>query len=162
VDSTNLVAKACGVRQLDPAPFLWLQGAIALYVAVMSTLVLVTQNRQNRYTEQRDYLELQVNLLAEQKIAKIISLLEELRKDSPALEHRRDSETEDMKRPVDPKAVFSALEHTLEHCPSATGGTRGDAATRSIPQGDNELPGGRERSNGAGLEVSQVARERAT
>jgi uncharacterized membrane protein len=112
--AANAALPVWGLRAVDPPPFFWLQGAIALYVAVMSTLVLTTQNRQNQHAERRDYLELQVNLLAEEKIAKIIALLEELRQDLPGVAERSDSEADAMQRSVDPKAVLSTLEQTLE------------------------------------------------
>ena len=59
----------------DDPPYFWLQGAVGLYAAVMSTLVLITQTRQQRDAEYRSSLELQVNLTAEQKIAKLIELI---------------------------------------------------------------------------------------
>ena len=56
-------------------------------------------------------------MLAEQKIAKLIALVEELRRDLPNVHDRRDSLAEAMIRPVDPHAVASALETTFENAP---------------------------------------------
>ena len=47
---------------VDPPPYFWLQGAVSLYAALVSTFVLTTQSREKRHAEQRAYLELQVNL----------------------------------------------------------------------------------------------------
>jgi uncharacterized membrane protein len=80
----------------------------------MSTMILITQNRQTTHAEQRAQLDLQVNLLAEQKVAKLVALLEELRRDMPSVRDRVDQVAEGMKEPVDPHAVLSALEQTLE------------------------------------------------
>lgn len=110
----NLLAPAFGVRAPDPPPFYWMQGAIALAALLMTTLVLTTQNRQTRHAEQRAQLDLQVNLLAEAKIAKLIALVEELRRDLPSVPNRVDPVAEAMKTNVDPDAVMSALEQTLE------------------------------------------------
>jgi uncharacterized membrane protein len=112
--SANLLATIAGHVPADPPPFYWLQGAIGLYAAFASTVVVTTQNRQNKHAEQRAYLELQVNLLAEQKTAKIIHLLEELRRDLPTVRDRVDPEAETLMTSVDPRAVLSALEDTLE------------------------------------------------
>jgi uncharacterized membrane protein len=101
-------------RAWDPPPFPWLQGAIASYAAAIGTLVLITQTRQQRHSEQRAYLELQVSLTAEQKAAKVISLLEELRRDIPSVQNRVDLEAEAMTHAVDTKAVMTALASTLE------------------------------------------------
>jgi uncharacterized membrane protein len=48
---------------------------------LIATGVLVQQNRQDKLSEQRSHLMLQINLLTEQKIAKLIELIEELRTD---------------------------------------------------------------------------------
>lgn len=45
---------------------------------LISTGVLIRQFRQERFAEQRTQLMLQLNLLSEQKIAKLIQLIEEL------------------------------------------------------------------------------------
>jgi uncharacterized membrane protein len=98
----------------DPPPFFWLQGCVALYASVVSTLVLITQTRQQHHAEQRAYLDLQINLTSEQKTAKVISLLEELRRDIPSVHNRVDLEAEAMTHAVDAKAVIIALASTLE------------------------------------------------
>ncbi len=95
---------------LDPPPFFWLQGAIGFLALMMTTFVLTTQNRLARLTEQRSHLDLQVNLLAEQKAAKIIELMEELRRDLPNVRNRVDEVADAMQEAVDPGAVMSALE----------------------------------------------------
>jgi uncharacterized membrane protein len=79
-----------------------------------ATLILITQNRQTQEAEQRSQLDLQVNLVAEQKIAKVIELLEELRRDLPTVRDRVDSKANAMARSVDAGAVLAALEQTLE------------------------------------------------
>jgi uncharacterized membrane protein len=110
----NLAAVAAGLKPLDAAPFFWLQGAISLSSMLMTIMILISQNRQARLTEQRAHLDLQVNLLAERKIAKIVSLLEELRLDTPSVKDRYDSVAEAMKRPADPRQVIEALEAKLD------------------------------------------------
>lgn len=97
------------IVKLDPPPFFWLQGTIALYAAVVSTLVLVAQGRQGREAERRAHLEFHVNLLAEQKATKIIGLLEELRHDLPNVRDREDLIAQEMQEELDPRVVHSAL-----------------------------------------------------
>ena len=98
----------------DAAPFFWLQGLISLYAAFVATMVLTAQNRQRRESEQRSHLELQVNLLSEQKATKIIALLEELRHDLPMVSDREDLLAEALQQQVDPKAVLSEIESAME------------------------------------------------
>jgi len=106
----NVGAVATGLHPVDPPPFFWLQGAIALYVAFVSTMVLVTQRRESAETERRAHLEFHVNLLAEQKATKIIALLEELRRDMPNVRDRQDPVADALQEEVDPTVVHSALE----------------------------------------------------
>ena len=110
----NLLAPHLHWPQWDPPPFYWLQGIITLAALLMTTVVLITQNRQGKMEERRAQLDLQVNLLSEQKIAKLISLVEELRRDLPNVQNRHDPEAEAMTTAADPHAVLSALEETLE------------------------------------------------
>ncbi|MEO7095962.1 MAG: DUF1003 domain-containing protein, partial [Polyangiales bacterium] len=100
---------------LDPPPFFWLQGCVALGALLTALMVLTTQNRQSRHVEERAHLDLQVNLAAEQKTAKLIALLEELRRDLPNVPNRRDAIADAMTRAVDPHAALKALEDTFEN-----------------------------------------------
>jgi uncharacterized membrane protein len=109
----NTLGRRWGIAPFDPPPFTWLQGLITLCALLMTTMVLTTQNRQALHAEQRSHLDLQVNLLGEQKAAKLISLLEELRRDLPSVPNRPDQVAEAMSSPVEPEAVLSALEDTL-------------------------------------------------
>jgi hypothetical protein len=47
-------------------------------------LILTTQGGDGRLTQRRELLNLELTILSEQKIAKAVALLEELRQDSPA------------------------------------------------------------------------------
>jgi uncharacterized membrane protein len=94
-----------------------LQGIVALSALLMTTLVLITANRQTRNAEERSHLDLQVNLLAEHKVAKLIALVEELRRDLPMVRDRIDREADSMQEAVDPAAMLAALEGTSETQP---------------------------------------------
>jgi uncharacterized membrane protein len=92
----------------------WLQGLLSLSALLVTTMVLTTQNRYAKRASQRGNLELQVNLVAEQKIAKLISLLEELRRDLPSVRDRVDPIADAMEESVDPHAVLTVLEDAVE------------------------------------------------
>jgi uncharacterized membrane protein len=108
--AANLVAPRLGWQQIDEPPFAWLQGFIGLNAFIISTTVLIRQNRMARLAEHHAHLDLQVNLLTEEKSSKIISLLEELRRDLPNVTDKVDSEAEQMTKPADARAVLSAIE----------------------------------------------------
>jgi uncharacterized membrane protein len=108
--------------RIDPVPFFFFQGVVGFLALLMMIFVLTTQNRQAKLAEQRAHLDLQINLLSEQKAAKIISLLEELRHDLPNVRDRVDQAAEAMKEAADPVAVLTAL----EDIESSEAGVRGN------------------------------------
>jgi uncharacterized membrane protein len=91
-----------------------LQGIVGLGAWLTATIVLITQTRQGKLAEQRAQLDLQVSLLAEQKTAKLIALIEELRRDLPNVKDRHDPQAVAMEQATDPHTVLGALEETLE------------------------------------------------
>lgn len=111
----NVFARRLGLPRIDAPPFYWLQGVIGLSALLLTVVVLITQNRQGRLAERRAQLDLQINLLTEQKVAKLIQLVEELRRDLPSVQNRHDPEAEAMTEATDPHAVLTALEVTLTH-----------------------------------------------
>jgi uncharacterized membrane protein len=110
----NLLLARLHISTFDPPPFYWLQGIVGLSALLMTTVVLITQNRQNKMTEQRRRLDLQVNLVVEQKVTKLIELMEELRRDIPSVKNRHDPEVEALKEPVDPHEVLFALNDLMD------------------------------------------------
>lgn len=98
----------------DPPPFSWLQGLVALIALLTSTVVLIGQRRQVRLSEQRAHLDLQINLLTEQKVTKLIHLLEELRCDLPMVRDRHDPHVTALKEQADAAQVLSALKDRAE------------------------------------------------
>ncbi len=110
----NSLLPLLGWRMRDDPPFFWLQGAVGLGALLMTTVVLITQNRQGKLAERREQLDLQMSLLTEQRTAKIIDLLEELRRDIPSVHNRVDLEAEALTRTVDPHEVIATFESKME------------------------------------------------
>lgn len=110
----NVLAHRLGLGELDPAPFFWLQGIVSLGALLTATVVLIKQNRLAKLEERRAHLELQVNLLTEQKVTKLINLIEELRHDLPNVKNRVDAEAMALQQPTDPEQVLAALDERRE------------------------------------------------
>lgn len=106
----NVFARQLGWVEFDEPPFLWLQGTVSLGALLTTTVVAIKQNRMARIEEQRAHLDLQVNLLTEQKSTKIINLLEELRRDLPMVKNRYDPAAEAFQESTDPHLVLAALD----------------------------------------------------
>jgi uncharacterized membrane protein len=81
---------------------------------LISTGVLIYQTRQEKLTEQQSHLMLQIDILTEQKIAKLIALIEELRADLPDVKNRHDSEAKLMQQATDPQVILEILQENLE------------------------------------------------
>lgn len=116
----NLVARQFGLAEFDPAPFVGLQGILCLGALLTATVVLIKQSRLAKIEEQRAHLDLQVNLLTEQKTTKIIDLLEELRRDLPMVKNRHDSEAAALQEPTDPHLVLAAMNEQRENSDLST------------------------------------------
>lgn len=110
----NVELRRFGVDGFDPAPFGWLQGIVGLGALLTATVVLIKQNRLAKIEEQRAHLHLKVTLLTEQKAAKLIDLLEELRRDLPNVKNRHDPEAAALQHSMNPDQVLAALDERNE------------------------------------------------
>ena len=110
----NVLLHQLGMAVFDPPPFLWLQGIVGLGALLTATIVLTKQNRLAKLAEQRAHLDLKVTLLTEQKAAKLIDLIEELRRDLPNVKNRHDTEAAVLKQSMNPDLVLAALDERSE------------------------------------------------
>ena len=78
---------------------MWLQRAVNLFSLFIVTLVLVAQMDADELKTRRDNCTLELAILSERKIAKVIELLEELRRDSPQVQDRVDRQADQMAQP---------------------------------------------------------------
>jgi uncharacterized membrane protein len=112
--SLNLLAATNGYPFIDSPPFPWLGTAVSLLSLYMVIVILATQRREDQLGRRRELLILELAILSEQKTAKVIELLEEVRRDNPLIQDRVDQEAEVMAQPADAKAVLDAVEETHE------------------------------------------------
>jgi uncharacterized membrane protein len=110
----NAALRQFGMAEFDAAPFFWLQGIVGLGALLTTTVVLIKQNRLAKLAEQRAHLDLKVTLLTEQKAAKLIDLLEELRRDLPNVRNRHDPEAVALQQSMNPDLVLAALDERSE------------------------------------------------
>jgi uncharacterized membrane protein len=106
----NDAMRQSGLAEFDPAPYFWLQGIVGLGALLTATIVLIKQNRLAGLAEQREHLDLKVTLLTEQKAAKMIDLLEELRRDLPNVRNRHDPEAAALQHSMNANRVLAALD----------------------------------------------------
>ena len=108
----NVAVAYWGYRPLDPPPFPALSCAAALAALYFVALIFTAQSRDDSLSRRRQLLTMELAIFAEQKTGKIIALLEELRRDSPAIHDRIDEQADVMARPADPKTVHDAINET--------------------------------------------------
>jgi len=107
--AANLIAAKVGVVAIDPPPFVWLEVTATLSSLLLVVLLLVAQKHEDELNAHRDTLTLELAILSEHKIAKVIQLLEELRRDSPHVQDRDDPQAEQMAEPADAGSVLAAV-----------------------------------------------------
>lgn len=110
----NIVAGQLRLPILDAPPFNWLQGAAGVLALYITVFILSTQRRENELSELREQLNLELVIINEQKTAKVIQLLEELRRDMPQVSNRHDAEAAAMAEPADPEVMLEAIKETQE------------------------------------------------
>jgi uncharacterized membrane protein len=64
-----------GVRPFDPWPFSLLGVIVAVEAVILSSFILMRQNRMMRRGKRRDHLNLQVDLLAEKEITTLLQMV---------------------------------------------------------------------------------------
>jgi uncharacterized membrane protein len=99
-----------GLGPWDPT-FVVLAMIASVEAIFLSTFILITQNRMAAAADRRAELDVQISLLAEAEITKLVELVSEIaaRMDVPVAEHQ---EIEEMKRQVAPEAVLDAIEES--------------------------------------------------
>jgi uncharacterized membrane protein len=105
----NLVGPLFGFRPWDDPPFAVLDSLMTLVALVTGTVVLVGQQRQGKLEQQHSQLALQISLLTEQKTAKLIFLLEELRRDMPMVKDRHDAQSKVLQESPNAEQLLTAL-----------------------------------------------------
>ena len=106
----NSPSRRAGIAAFDAPPFFWLQGLIGLGALMTAIVVLSRQNRLARLAEQRAHLDLKVTLMTEQKTAKLIDLMEELRRDLPDVINRHDPDAAVLQQSMNSDQVLAALD----------------------------------------------------
>jgi uncharacterized membrane protein len=97
-----------GVRPWDPT-FVVLAMIASVEAIFLSTFILITQNRMAAQADRRAELDLQVSLLAEAEITKLVELVSAMaaRMEVPDAERE---DVEEMKQLVQPEVVLDAIE----------------------------------------------------
>jgi uncharacterized membrane protein len=97
-----------GVPQFDPS-FVTLAMVASVEAIFLSTFILITQNRMSGAADKRAELDLQIGLLAEHEVTRLVALLSAIA-DRLGIETEIDDEVEELKEDVAPERVLDEIE----------------------------------------------------
>lgn len=93
----------------DPFPFGLLTMVVSLEAIFLSTFVLVSQNRMGIVADQRADLDLQINLLAEYEITRVLKLVDAIAL-KLGVEDARDVEMEELEMDISAEELLHEIE----------------------------------------------------
>jgi uncharacterized membrane protein len=111
-----------GFPAFDPMPYELLTLTVSLEAIFLSTFVLISQNRQGLRADRRAVVDLEVNVIAEREITKLMTMMSEIH-DRLGLKHDHDDEIHQMKE----QTVVGELADAAE---------RAEVAVRESNEGD--------------------------
>jgi uncharacterized membrane protein len=102
------------LQPFDPYPFGFLTMAVSLEAIILAILVLISQNRSARIADMREEIQLQVNIIAEEEITKIIELLAKLLEKNN-IDVSKDSKLQSMLKPTNPEKIEKTIDEQINH-----------------------------------------------
>lgn len=104
--------KIPGIPVFDPYPYSFMNSFVSIEAIILSIIVLMSQNRENQRDTLRNELGLQVELISEKEITKILELLKELHDEKNRDHH--DKELDEMTKELDTSYIERRLNEQLE------------------------------------------------
>jgi uncharacterized membrane protein len=101
------------VPPFDRYPYSLLSTVVSVEAVLLVAFVLAKQNRMSRMAEQRDHLDLQVNLLTEREASKAIQLLQKLCEKHGIQSGIRDPETRELSQTTEVEHFVDELRKRL-------------------------------------------------
>ena len=102
-----------GLPHFDEPPFFLLTTIVCLEAIMLSTFILITQNRQAKLSERRNHLDLQINLLAEQESTKMLALLKRIA-DKVGVEYDDDPDVEILQESTRPEQLVEQIDRRVQ------------------------------------------------
>lgn len=102
------------VSAFDPYPFPLLATLLALEGVLLAAFVLISQKRMSQRAEHRSHLDLQINLLAEKEVTKVIQLLQRMSRHMGLGEELADAETRELSKDTAVEGLARGLRESLD------------------------------------------------
>lgn len=104
------------IPAFDPYPFALLCMIVSLEGVLLSTFVLIKQNRMASRSDERNHLNLQISLLSEQEVTKLIQMIEAISRHMGIAREVMDAEARELERNT---AVADLARELRERLPKA-------------------------------------------
>ncbi len=98
-----------GVEPFDPFPFGFLTMVVSLEAIALAIIVLMSQNRASKIADLREEVDLQVNILTEKEITKLLEVVV-LLAEKQGLDLSQDRSLQGMLRPSDTEKIEKEME----------------------------------------------------
>lgn len=96
----------------DPYPFNFLTMTVSLEAIFLAIFVLMSQNRESKTADLRQEFDVQVNIIAEREITKVIHMLAYVM-NHLNIHYENDAELRQMMRPLNIDEIREQLEHQI-------------------------------------------------
>jgi uncharacterized membrane protein len=96
------------LKKFDPYPFNFLTMVVSLEAIFLATFVLISQNKMGQAADRRADLDLQINLLAEYEITRILRLVDSMAA-KMKIDEAEDPEIDELKEAVAPDVVMEEI-----------------------------------------------------
>jgi uncharacterized membrane protein len=98
-----------GIPTFDPFPYGLLTMIVSLEAIFLSTFVLISQNRFSEEAEGRANLNLQIGLLTEHEVTRVLQMLDAIQ-DKLGIDNHKDSELADLEVQTKPEDILAEIE----------------------------------------------------
>jgi uncharacterized membrane protein len=98
-----------GIKPFDPYPFGLLTMVVSLEAIFLATFVLISQNRLSAEADRRADLDLQIGLLTEYELTRVLNMLDAIQ-DKLGIDNDTDQELLDLEKNVHPEDVLEEME----------------------------------------------------
>jgi uncharacterized membrane protein len=97
------------IEPFDPFPFGLLTMIVSLEAIFLSTFVLISQNRSSAEADRHADLALQIGLLTEYELTRVLKMLDEIQ-DKIGIENDSDQELRELEKDVRPEDVLAEMD----------------------------------------------------
>jgi uncharacterized membrane protein len=114
------IALNVAMDSFDPFPFGLLTMIVSLEAIFLATFVLISQNRQAILSDKRAKVDLQVNVIAEREVTKLIEMVARIQDHLGLEEHHDAAEVQNMQEPTHVASLVNELERAEEELKEAS------------------------------------------